>query len=240
MENFRHTEELLAWVMNFFADEFGGSAIIRGGMALRLLNSPRYTNDIDYVFVPFKSKKEIRLLIEKKLSGVGGLEFSVTLNSKAMVVHIHYRTQSCQVEIHAGENYESLTMSSSAIVSSYGLPPKVVRIAELGNAFAHKIAAWNERELLRDLFDVYQYQTILRVKPDLENLRKRLAKLGKYPNVKPAKSLNELRAKLLAAADTLGERDMDTLKPLLPSTELAGLHLRIAVAVRETARGLLP
>ena len=43
MENFKNTEELLAWVVNFFATEFGNHAIIRGGMALRLLNSPRYT-----------------------------------------------------------------------------------------------------------------------------------------------------------------------------------------------------
>ena len=47
MKNFRNTEELLAWIINFFAEEFGSAAIIRGGMALRLLNSPRYTNDID-------------------------------------------------------------------------------------------------------------------------------------------------------------------------------------------------
>jgi predicted nucleotidyltransferase component of viral defense system len=46
-------------------------------------------------------------------------------------------------------------MSSSPIASLYGMPPKIVRIVNLPIAFAHKIAAWNERELLRDLFDIY-------------------------------------------------------------------------------------
>jgi predicted nucleotidyltransferase component of viral defense system len=237
MGNFRNTEELLAWVINFFADEFGGNAIIRGGMALRLLNSPRYTNDIDYVFIPFKSKKEIKPLIEEKLSGVGGLEYSITLNSKVMVVHINYLTQSCQVEINVEETCESQIMSSSAIALPYGMPSKVVRIAELSTAFAHKIAAWNERELMRDLFDVYQYKVILRVEPCLKTLQKRLAKPRSCPNVKPARSLGGLKEKLLAAADKLGERDIDELRPLLPETELAGLHQRIAAAIRETAAG---
>lgn len=237
MGNFRNTEELLAWVINFFADEFGGSAIIRGGMALRLLNSPRYTNDIDYVFVPFKSKKDIQPLIEEKLSGVDGLVFKVTLNSKVMAVAIDYLAQSCQVEIAVEEDYESQAMSSSAIASPYGMPSKVVRIAELSIAFTHKIAAWNERELLRDLYDVYQYKTILRAEPKLEILRKRLAKPRSYANVKPAKDLTGLKKKLLSAADSLGEENIDELRPLLPAAELAGLHLRIAAAVRESVIG---
>jgi len=234
MGNFRNTEELLAWVINFFADEFGSNAIIRGGMALRLLNSPRYTNDIDYVFVPFKSKKEIMPLIEKKLASVSGLDFRITLNSKVMAVNINYLAQSCLLEINVEENYESQAMSSSAITLQYGLPAKVVRIAELSTAFAHKIAAWNERELLRDLFDVYQYKTILRAEPNLETLQKRLVKPRGYPNVKPAKSLSELKEKLVEAANKLNEKDIDELKPLLAEPELAGLHLRIAAAVRET------
>jgi predicted nucleotidyltransferase component of viral defense system len=237
MKSFRNTEELLAWVINFFADEFGNNAVIRGGMALRLLNSPRYTNDIDYIFVPFKSKNELKSLIEKKLSDVNGPEFSISLNSKVMVVNINYRSQSCQVEISAKNECESLAMSSSAVASPYGMPSKIVRIVEPSAAFAHKIAAWNERELLRDLFDVYQYKAMLKVKPKLEILRQRLAKPRSYPNVNPAKDLMELKEKILTAAGNLSEQDVQELKPLLPEAELAGLHIRIAVAQRETTIG---
>jgi predicted nucleotidyltransferase component of viral defense system len=237
MNNFRSTEELLAWVINFFADEFGSSAVISGGMALRLLNSPRYTNDIDYVFVPFKSKNEIKPLLEKKLSGVKGLEFGTSLNSKVMVVNIDYLTQSCQIEISAKNECESLAMSSSAVAAPYGMPSKIVRIAELSAAFAHKIAAWNERELLRDLFDMYQYRAMLKVEPNLEILRKRVAKPRIYPNVNHAKDMAGLKEKLLAAASNLNERNVRELKPLLPEAELAGLHLRLAAALRETVAG---
>ena len=233
MENFRNTEELLAWVINFFATEFGNNAIIRGGMALRLLNSPRYTNDIGYVFIPFSSKKEVRPLIEKKLSSVNGLVFNISLNSKVMDINIDYLSQSCMVEISVENEYESMTMSSSPLVSAYGMPAKVVRIADLSVAFAHKIAAWNERELLRDLFDIYQYNTILMVKPNMKVLQKRLAKVRTYFKTKPAKSLKELKAKLLFAADNLSEQRMQELKPLLPEAELAGLRFRLVAAVRE-------
>ncbi len=233
MENFRNTEELLAWVVNFFATEFGNHAIIRGGMALRLLNSPRYTNDIDYVFVPFTSKKDIKPLIEQKLSKVDGLAFNITLNSKVMNVNINYLSQNCQIEINVENECQSLSMSSSPLASLYGMPARIVRILDLSTAFAHKIAAWNERELLRDLFDIYQYKAILRVEPNLKILQKRLANVRVYPNTKPAKNIKALREKLLLAANELCEQQMQELKPLLPEAELAGLHLRIAAAVRE-------
>jgi len=235
MKNFRNTEELLAWVINFFADEFGSNAVIRGGMALRLLNSPRYTNDIDYVFVPFKSKNKLKPLLEKKLSSVNGLEFNISLNSKVIVVNINYLSQSCQVEISTENEYKSQAMSSSAVASTYGMPSKIVRITELSVAFAHKIAAWNERELLRDLFDIYQYKAMLRVKPNLEILLKRLAKPRNYPNINQAKDIDGLREKLLAAANNLlSEQSIRELKPLLPKVELVGLHIKIAAALRET------
>lgn len=232
MENFKSTEELLAWVVNFFATEFGNNAIIRGGMALRLLNSPRYTNDIDYVFVPFSSKKEIRPLIEQKLSKVEGLVFNTTLNSKVMNIGIHYLSQNCQIEINVENKCESLTTSSSPLASLYGMPSRIVRIADLSVAFAHKIAAWNERELLRDLFDIYQYRAILRVEPNLKILQKRLANVRTYPKSKPAKNVKALKEKLLLASAELNEQNMQELKALLPEAELAGLHLRMAAAVK--------
>jgi len=142
------------------------------------------------------------------------------------------------VEISVKNECESQAMSSSAVATPYGMPSKIVRIAELSTAFAHKIAAWNERELLRDLFDVYQYKATLRVVPNLEILRRRLVKPRNYPKVNPAKNMSELKEKLLSAANNLSERNISELKPLLPEAELAGLHLRIAAALRDTVASL--
>lgn len=40
-------------------EDFKNHAILKGGMVLKLLGSTRKTLDLDYTFVPFKSKKEI-------------------------------------------------------------------------------------------------------------------------------------------------------------------------------------
>ena len=68
METFKSTEALLSWIIDFFAQKFGNSAILKGGMSLRLMHSPRYTNDVDYVFIPFDSKKDVKTLVEEALS----------------------------------------------------------------------------------------------------------------------------------------------------------------------------
>jgi hypothetical protein len=36
-------------------------------MELRLLDCPRYTNDLDYVFIPFASKKEVSKILADAL-----------------------------------------------------------------------------------------------------------------------------------------------------------------------------
>ena len=52
-------QALLAKVLDLFARTFDKNAVLRGGMVLRMLGSQRLTNDLDYVFVPYKSKKAI-------------------------------------------------------------------------------------------------------------------------------------------------------------------------------------
>ena len=71
------------------------------------------------------------------------------------------------------------------------------------------------------------------MEPDLKILQKRLAKVRIYPKAKPARNIKALRKKLLLAVNELSEQKMQELKPLLPEAELAGLHLRIAAAVRD-------
>ncbi len=42
-----------------------------------------------------------------------------------------------------------------------------------------KIAAWNERRLMRDLYDMYQYASAMKVQPDTETLRMRKSSKNK-------------------------------------------------------------
>ncbi len=61
---------LFLWVMHRFAEVFEDHAIIKGGMALRLMDCPRSTTDIDYVFVPYRSKNDVRARIESVLAEI--------------------------------------------------------------------------------------------------------------------------------------------------------------------------
>lgn len=77
-------EGLFLWIMHRFAEVFEDRAVLRGGMALRLMDCPRQTVDIDYVFVPFESKKEIAERIRRILDEIDGAEIHINLHSKML------------------------------------------------------------------------------------------------------------------------------------------------------------
>lgn len=235
MRTFKNTEELLSWIVDFFADRFGNSAVIKGGVSLRLMHSPRFTNDVDYVFVPFASKKDAKGQIEDALRGVEGLEFQTSLNSKALRIRIDYSGQSAQVEISAERECPSIPMSTSLLSSPYGFPTRIVRIMEPSTSFAHKLAAWNERELMRDLFDIYQYHSFFRLSPNRDVLERRLKIARSYKGVSAAKSMAEFVGKLRNRADSLSGADIEELRPLLDEENLSGLLFRLRPAMLSLA-----
>lgn len=231
MENFKSTEALLSWIVDFFAQKFGNSAILKGGMSLRLMHSPRYTNDVDYIFIPFDSKKDAKTLIEEALSLVEGLKYNTTMNSKALRIIVDYAGQQAQIEINVEMECPSIPMSSSLLSTPYGYPARIIRVMEPGVAFAHKIAAWNERELMRDLYDVYQYESLFRTAPNMEILYKRLKSARSYKNVVAAKNIGALVEKMRKCAESLTESSFSELVPLLDAVELAGLSFRMRPSI---------
>ena len=231
MEMFKSTEALLSWIVDFFAQKFGNSAILKGGMSLRLMHSPRYTNDVDYIFVPFDSKKDVKTLVGEALAQVEGLSFNTTMNSKALRIIIDYAGQQAQIEINVEKKCPSIPMSSTLLSTPYGYPARIIRVMEPGAAFAHKIAAWNERELMRDLYDVYQYESLFKAMPRMDVLLVRLKKARSYRNVVAAKNLDGLVDKLRICAENLTEESFGELVPLLEHNELAGLSFRIRPSI---------
>lgn len=231
MDKFNSTEELLAWIIDFFAIHFGNSAILKGGMSLRLMHSPRYTNDVDYIFIPYGSKKNAKSIIESELKNVPNLEFQTTINSKALRILVNYGSQSAQIEISAEKECTSIPMSSSLLSSPYGRPNRIIRIQEPATAFAHKIAAWNERELLRDLYDIYLYKVVFQISPKWSILKDRLKKARSNKNVKVAKDFGSIIKKLSTVANTLNEKTLKELSPLLNQEEMAGLEFRLKAAM---------
>ena len=122
-------------------------------------------------------------------------------------------------------------MSSALLSASHGRPTRILRIMEPSISFAHKIAAWNERELMRDLYDMYQYESILRAKPQIDILKKRLAKALSYANVVAVRDLDGLIGKMKDRADNLDENRLAELRPILSNDELAGLTFRLKASI---------
>lgn len=226
---------LFLWVMHRFAEVFEEHAILKGGIELRLLDCPRSTTDIDYVFVPFRSKKEIAPRIEQLLDEIEGATVSVAAHSKILRATIRVDAAAIQIEANVDTGCPATSLPTGGFALAQGQPSRIVRVMALDCALAHKLAAWNERRLLRDLYDCYFLAGRLRENPDLETLDLRLEKVeSRLPalNRRRRMTRTEFAEELRAAADAMDESTLRAeLAPLLPADELEGLVPRIRQAV---------
>jgi len=177
-------EKLLAQVLDLFAQAFDRRAVLRGGMLLRVLGSPRYTNDLDYVFVPYASKKDIVDQILGCLSGLPDVKLSHSLNSKCLRVVVQTATATIQIEAKVSRKMPLTTVSTQLFSTHFGLPPRLIHVMDLSVALSNKLAAWNERRLIRDLYDIWFFLQ-MNVRPDAATLEKRLRKPAYSRLVKP-------------------------------------------------------
>jgi len=234
---------LFLWVMHRFAEVFEEHAVIKGGMALRLLDSPRHTMDIDYVFVPFSSKKEIVDRIDKVLHEIEGAVIAIELHSKMLTADLRVDGAAIQIEASVATECEAIPMATGGFAQSVGHPSQIVRVMNPSYALAHKIAAWNERRLLRDLYDCYFLASRAGALPDLEVLDLRLAKIqSRLPRLKKIGSMSrsQLADELVQAATHLSDKSLEQeLTGILPPEELAGLGIRIRAAVERLTTLLL-
>ncbi len=230
---------LFLWVMHRFAEVYADRAILKGGMALRLIDSPRATTDIDYVFAPFSSKKEILEQVEVTLCELEGAEVEIELHSKMLRAELRVDAVAIQLEISVAAECSSEPMSTGSFARELGQPARVVRIMSPGWAFAHKLAAWNERRLLRDLYDCAFFRSRLGVEPAPEVLDQRLARVdSRLPKLKQRRSMTktELATELRQEAEELDpDRVRAELGGLLPEEEIAGLSTRLKAAARGIA-----
>jgi predicted nucleotidyltransferase component of viral defense system len=235
-------EGLFLWVMHRFAEAFEDHAIIKGGMALRLFDCPRSTVDIDYVFVPFRSKTEIRARLERVLREIEGAAVSVTAHSKMLRASLRVDAAAIIIEADVDLECPATPVATAVMATAQRQPSRVVRVMALDCALAHKLAAWNERRLLRDLYDCYFLTARLGEVPDMQVLDRRLARVeSRLPQLKKQKHMTraELATELRAAADALDDAAVDQqLAAVLPAAELVGLKPRIRAAVVKIAEGL--
>ncbi|MEX1310802.1 MAG: nucleotidyl transferase AbiEii/AbiGii toxin family protein [Candidatus Sulfomarinibacteraceae bacterium] len=230
---------LFLWVMHRFAEVFEEHAVLKGGLAMRLIDSPRMTVDIDYVFVPFTSKKQIADRVEAVLREIEGASIAVRLHSKMLRAELRVDDQAVLVEINVAEDCESIAMTTGGFARSLGQPAQVIRVMGPGSALSHKLAAWNERRLLRDLYDCYFLAGRVGVDPDLEVLNDRLAHVeSRLPALRKRTSMSreQLAAELRLEIQRLDDEDLGReLSGLLPGDELAGLAIRIRPVIERVA-----
>ena len=236
------TEHVFLWIMHRFAEVFEDHAILQGGLALRLFDSPRSTNGLDYVFVPFASKKDIAQEIRSTLDELEDAEVEIEMHSKMLRAEIRVDGAAVQLEASVAMECAGTPMSTGGFARQLGQPPRVVRIMSPDWALAHKLAAWNERRLLRDLYDCYYFTARLGERPAEAALKERLSKVqSQLPGLKGTKSMS--RAELAEAlrkeaADLSDRRVAAELGGLLPPEELAGLTPRMKAAAIQLAEWL--
>lgn len=232
-------EGLMVWVMHRFSQAFGEQAIIKGGMALRLLDSPRATNDIDYVFMPYKSKKKVGSKVREILDELEGADVKVSLHSTMLRADIRMDSAAIQIEASVEVSCSAIPIATGGFAREQGTPSQIVRIMSLDMALAHKLAAWNERRLPRDLYDCYFLASRLGERPDIATLRKRLSKVrSQLPKLRRKKTMSmlDLANELRQEAEVITQKRLaNGLSGLLPHEEMAGLALRVKAALNTLA-----
>ena len=229
-------QELLALVLERIAETFGKRAVLRGGMVLRILGSPRFTNDLDYVFVPYKSKKDIVDEIVTSLQSIEGASLDYSLNSKCFRVVLTVDKTTVQIEAKVAMDVETSTASTRLLSPQFDLPPRIIHVVDLRIALANKMAAWNERRLIRDIYDIW-FILQMNVKPDINTLQKRLRKpvysrLVRDEDRFPGQTCREFYEFMRACVSEMSDEDIaNELSDYLPPEETAGLSLLFRAAL---------
>lgn len=236
------TEHLMLWIVHRFADEFSEHAVLKGGMQLALLSSERQTNDIDYIFVPFDSKNEVVQRIEKVLGELEGAIVEKSMHSTSGRFVIKIGKASTQIEFSVDLDIPSTSLSTQRLAARLGSLPQLVRVMLPEVALSHKIAAWNEQRLLRDLYDIYYWYGVLGVEPDQNVFDTRLKKINsRLPRLKATKTMTRPEFCLElenAMADLTEDLYYKQLSTLVSESALRGTFSLCRASVRELASHL--
>ncbi|MHC4873950.1 MAG: nucleotidyl transferase AbiEii/AbiGii toxin family protein [Planctomycetota bacterium] len=229
-------EALLSEILELFAVKFDKHAVLRGGMVLRLLESPRMTNDLDYVFIPYKSKNDIKDDVLNALAELVDCDISHSLNSKCLRIIISRGDLTVQVEIKTAMEYMTETLSTEPLAKLYNQNRRIIPVVDFSVALANKLAAWLERRLVRDLFDI-QFFLNIGIKADTDTLSKRLkkpqySKLVKPLQVTPPVSEEFFYDFLKESVINLTQDEVDKeMRSILNDEDRAGLALKIKAAI---------
>lgn len=228
-------ESFMIWWMHRISEEFGPRALLKGGMELALMDSPRYTNDLDYLIMGYKSKNEIEPILKRIASEIPEGKVLISKHSKTLRLTVHRNEVALQIEVSVGDTCKSQVMTTLSLAQKTNILPKTISVMALDVAFSHKLAAWNERRLVRDLYDCYFFHHVQDTMPDVEILAQRLNKIeSRIPKLKNLKAMNlaEFLIEFEKEIKRLSQDRLDQeLSGLLPQLHLINLAERIKTSM---------
>lgn len=236
------TEALLARVIGHLADVFKNKLILKGGMLLRLLNSPRSTQDIDYCWIRTKKRTLFAQEIQSALEKMRGIQVIDTqANSRGIFLTLREEPSTTlakiEVSVVAALHRSPQPMSTAPLTNRYALKTQIISVMDLSEAFSHKIAAALERDLIRDLYDLTQLEPLASF--DIPTLLDRLSQLEigrtKPQKINPAKTAILLQQRVNKMTE---KKIVQELSETIPENQLPGLERVIRSSVVRIIRQL--
>lgn len=232
----KNREEMILEIMHFMSDKFKDRIVLWGGMLLRLLNSQRSTQDIDYVLVSDESKKILAKRVEEFLGEMNGIKILNTeLNSRGIFIEVESRETPgiramLEINVLPSLNIPPDHISTVALSNRYSVVGRVISTMALSEAFANKIIAAIERDSLRDLYDISIYEPLCVF--DTKTLLDNLGRLSVNRNKPKAVSPRDAAEMLAAKADRLTAANIEReLEPLISLDQLKGIEMIIKASV---------
>ena len=243
MDKIRTQEDLQIWLIHFLGKKFPQNAILKGGMAMKLLlNCPRYTNDLDYIFVPFKSRKPVLKQLSEALAEVNFLTIASTRqNSNAFVINIRLNDNpdiAVAIEFNVQLECNRVAANTTRMASVIQEPGQLVNVTNPREAMANKIAAWLERDLIRDIYDIFFF-TQSGFAPDIKTLEARLANISSQKRQRklPCKmTMGDLAKFLEDRIEHLSDTEIDTLRAILSQDEIMLLKTQLRPTLLRLAK----
>ncbi len=237
-------EELLLKVMHLMSEHFKDKMILEGGMLLRLLNSPRATQDVDYLLVSKRSKKVLVAEIKGILSKLADIAIKdIELNSRGIFIDLECKDQPdikafLEINVVSTLLKPSTSISTVALAGKYSMTGRIVASMGLSEAFSHKIAAALQRESIRDLYDMTILEPLCEI--DMEVLRERLSKMSIKRQKAKKISLTEAAEMLKVRANAIDQKKIDReLGAWLSGGNLQGMDMIIRSTVLRVVQKIL-
>ncbi len=228
-------EELMTRLMNYLADKFKDKLILKGGMLLRLLNSPRQTQDLDYCWIRTKKRNLFAEELKDVLELLNGIQvIDVAVNSRGIFLDVIDQKSgektTLEINVEKSTHLPPQPLTNAPLANQYKLKPQIITTMDLSEAFSHKIAAALERDLVRDFYDLMQMEPLAPF--DKTTLKDRLSRL-EVQRSKPKKvSVKEAARMLKNRIDSLTEKRLkDELSALVPQEQWVGLTPVIRAAL---------